>query len=267
MIFGFGGAGKDAARAQEKFNAQAIEELRRQFNITQENFQPFIDAGTGALPQVIEGTTAEGLDARLARIFDTDTFGALRDERERSVQGQLAAGGLTRSGQGIETLADVPQDIGLALEGLLTGRSTNLAGSGQSAVAGLGGLGAQNAQSIAGILQDTGRARSSGIVTDAGAQAAGTQGLLNAGLSAAAFFSDPRLKKNIEQVGRVCDLRIYEWEWDTASDLVKKCVPYGFMADEVELKYPQHVFEFAGLKVIDYEYLMLELEEKTVSNN
>ena len=66
-IFGGGGGGGGrAAQAANVSNQAAVRELRRQFNITQKQLTPFIEAGTGALPGVIEGTTAEGAAAGTA---------------------------------------------------------------------------------------------------------------------------------------------------------------------------------------------------------
>ena len=274
------GAGGRAARAQQEANDRAIAELRRQFDLTQENFQPFVDAGTDALPGVIEGTTTEGLDARLGRIFDSESFQRLKGERIEDTRGQLSAGGLTRSGTALEEIANVPTDLGFQIEQLLTGRSTQLAGSGQNAVAGLGGLGAQNAGSIAQLFQNSGQARSSGIITDAASGVGNLQGLLNAGGSifgaasaaggfgalASTFFSDPRLKENIVKIDEIVlsdgnKLGIYKWDWvETESEILKMCVPYGFLTTEVKELYPQHVLEFGGFEALDYQMLIEDIK-------
>ena len=85
----FGGSGKKAARqasqAQIEGFQKGIEELRRQFGITQENLQPFLNFGQGQIGAVEEGTTVEGLDARLGRIFDSETFGRLASNGEVSM--------------------------------------------------------------------------------------------------------------------------------------------------------------------------------------
>ena len=180
-------AGKKAAQAQAAADLAGIAEQRRQFDTTTGNVQPFLDAGVGALPLVQEGLTAEGLDARLARLMNTNTFGSLVDERTRSVEGQLAAGGLTRSGTALQSIAAIPTDLALALEDMLTGRATNLAGSGQNAALGLGSLGAGSANSISSLLSSSGRARGSGILSDSQALSGLIQNSLNAG---AKIFSD-----------------------------------------------------------------------------
>lgn len=258
-----GAAGANAANAA---SAREIAELRRQFDITQENLNPFIEAGTGQIGEQVNASTIAGLDERLAQIFSTDTFGSLVDERERGVRGQLAAGGLTRSGTGVQAIAAVPQDLGLQIENMLSGRTTQLTGSAQNAASGLGALGQQNSQAIGASLAGQGQSTASGILADQQANAAATQGLLSTGAAAAAiFFSDPRLKENIEQVSQIGDLSVYQWDWirETEDTIVSACQTIGFMADEVEEKYPHHVGEFGGFKVLDYPSLLDELDEKT----
>lgn len=275
---GFGGrpnTGGRAAEAQTGFNQQAIDEIRRQFDVTQQNFAPFLQAGQGALPGVVEGTTAEGLDARLGRIINTDAFGELLDVGQRGLQSQLAAGGQTRSGLGAELGQRLPQDLALMIEQLLTNRSTGLAGAGQSAASGLGQLGSSASSGIANLFSRSGQAQSSGIVTDAQARAKQDQNRLNlvgalgsqlpgraGGFFGGGFFSDPLLKENIEPIGKIKGLTLYQWDWKerTKGTIIEFSPDMGFMADEVEVLYPQYVEVFAGFKVIDYFSLLDELE-------
>ncbi len=288
-IFGGGSdAGAQAAAAQQAQNRRGVKELRRQFGRTQENIDPFIQAGTGALPQVTEGTTAEGLDARLARIFNTDIFGSLVGERSRQVQGALGAGGLRRSGPGLTEAARVPTDIGLMLEQLLTGRSTDLAGRGQQAAFGLGQLGGQKSQNIADLFGATGVAQGQGIITDAQSEAAGLQNILNLGgaiggqaaaaggigqLASSIFFSDPSLKENVEEIGIIytedpknpgqqIGLELVQWDWieKAKGTIIEKCMNIGFMANRIKEIFPEYVSEFYGLMVVDYPSLLNRLE-------
>ncbi len=265
-FLGFGGRSDAGARAgdvQGQFNQQGIDEIRRQFGMTQENINPFIQAGVGALGQVQQGTTAGGLDERLRSILDTDIFGALSEERGRAVQSQSAATGQSRSGFGLQEAARVPTELALGLEQLLTGRSQNLVAGGQNAALGLGQLGGQASGGIANLFQSTGRAQSSGIITDAQSEAAQDQQRLNTIATVASiFFSDPSLKENVEPIGKVKNLILYQWDWiaKTKNTLIEKCPDIGFMADEVKEKFPQFVSDFCGFMVIDYPSLLDELE-------
>jgi len=262
--FGFGsGAPGDAAQREIQGQQGGIDELRRQFAATQANVQPFVQAGVGQLPALTEGTTAGGLDERLARIFDTDIFSSLVDERERGVRGQLGAAGLQRSGTAIQEAANIPTQIGLMIEKLLTGRSGALAGAGQNAALGLGQLGAGASGGIADLLRQQGVSGAAGVLTGAQEQAAGLGNLFDLGSTIGSiFFSDPALKENIRHVGEVCDLNVYEWDWieGAKGTIIEKCSTVGFMADEVEILYPEHVDEFCGFMVIDYPALLDDLE-------
>ena len=257
------GGGRAQTNVQQGFNQRAISELRRQFDLSQAQLSPFVLTGRNELPGLSRAATPAGLDATLSQLFDTDIFGSLVEERGRAVEGQLAAGGLTRSGTALAEAARVPTDIGLALESLLTGRKQALAGGGLSAAVGTANLGAQTSGSIAQILNTSGVAGAEGIQTTQQARASGGQNLLNTAATVASiFFSDPSLKENAEEIGAIGDLKLYQWDWiEAAKDtMIEKCSTIGFMADEVKEKFPEFVHEFCGLMVIDYDSLLDKLE-------
>lgn len=262
IIGGGGDAGVQAAQLEAEGNRKAIAEIRRQFDVTQGNLAPFLEAGTGALPGVIQGSTPQGLEEILAEIFRGGGFKSLLDERTRSVEGSLAAGGLTRSGAGIRELANIPTELGFQIENLLFGRQAGLAGAGQNAAAQLGVFGGQASTGIAGLQQDIGRAQGGGIITDQQARAAQQQQLLTAAATAAAFFSDPSLKENVEQIGKIKSLNLYQWDWiPEAEDTIVVLYPtIGFMTDEVEAIYPEYVSTYGGFKTINYLALLDRLE-------
>jgi hypothetical protein len=371
---GKGGGGGDAAAAEIAANEAAQAEIRRQFDITQGNLDPFLQAGTQALPAQQAQATLGGLDDFFNQLFGTTSgtttaapqfeqvlnpaftsfndeqarlqeliaggtttapdgaggpfggfesigdmgmarrlgisapttstlnaqaqqaqnqlsalggspeqflqqqvqpqfsgggglqqaLGGLISERQRALQGQLAAGGLTRSGTALEEAAAIPTDLGFQIEQMLSGRTSALAGSGQNAAAQLGAFGADASSSLAGIQQQSGQAISSGILADQQARAQASQNFLNtAGTIGSIFFSDPALKENVEEIGETGGLKIVQWDWieKTKGTMIEGCGTIGFMADEVKEVYPQHVYEFGGFMMIDYPALLDELEE------
>lgn len=259
-----GSAGGRGAVQEQQFNQQAIDEISRQFGITQKNLKPFLKAGQRALPGVIEGTTIGGLDERLRDIFSSETFGGVFDEAQRAQQGQLAAGGLTRSGTALEAAGRLPVDIGLQIENLLSGRQTNLAGAGQNAAANLGSFGAQSSGNIAELLQGSGQAGSAGILTDAQTSAAGGQNILNAAATIGSiFFSDPNLKENVEQIGQIGKLPLVQWDWLPEAktiSLIAEGMTIGFLTTDVKQHFPQHVYTYCGFDCIDYPNLLEDLQ-------
>ena len=155
-----------AAKLQAEAEANALEELRRQFDISSERILPFAEVGARQLPAIERASTAAGLDENLAQIFDNRSFQRLREEREDAVMNQLAAGGLMRSGSALEDIANIPTDLGFALEQLLTGRKQDLGGTGLSAVTGLANLGSTQAANVSNVIQQGGINQAAGI-TDA----------------------------------------------------------------------------------------------------
>jgi hypothetical protein len=266
---GFGGRDNSAGRAGEaiqQFNQQAIDEIKAQFEETKTNLAPFFDAGVAGISQRTESATPEGLEAVLAKIFSGDGFKSLVDERGRAVEGQLAAGGLTRSGTALTEAARVPTDLGFQIEALLSGRNDNIVNLGQNTGLNLASFGAGAAGSIGKFLSNSGGAISDGIIGDQNAREAQSQQktetlgrIIQLGAS---IFSDPALKENIEQIGTVAGLKLFQWDWaEKAKDtIVGACMNIGFMADEVQEKYPHHVGEFGGFKTINYPALLEELE-------
>lgn len=126
-------------------------DIGRQRELTETGFAPFIEAGTGALRDVQRGATIGGLDERIAEILGTGAFQGLREERTRDVRGQLAAGGLTRSGAGLEEIAAISPELAFQIENQLFGRARDLSNVGFTGVERRGAQGAQLALGQAGF--------------------------------------------------------------------------------------------------------------------
>lgn len=262
-------AGGRAASAANAGIDKGIRELQSQFDQSAGTFQPFIDAGLGGLQGQVQGSTIGGFGERLAEIFSGGALDPLVAERTRAAQGQLAAGGLTRSGTGLETIAGIPQELGLMLEQLLSGRQGQLAQGGFTGVQNVAQLGAQKAQGISGGFTQQGQNTSSGILADAQAKAANTATAIKLASTAAMAFSDPRLKENVEQIAEIGNLGVYQWDWieGAKGTSIENQPTIGFMADEVEEKYPEFVGEIASWKAIYYTPLLNELRDKYFDPN
>lgn len=278
-----------AAKLQAAAQERGLQAMLEQLGITREQFAPFLQAGTGALPELQEGfqpqrgSTQVGLEEILGEIMGGEAFQGLRDERTRAVQGQLAAGGLTRSGAGIQAAADIPTDLAFEIENMLFGRgqsgeisriqglqnlvSTGLSAAGSGASQGgsmtsqiasqLGGIGSTQGQGITGAAE----AAASGLLGAQQARAQGTQNIMGLAGLASSFFSDPRLKQNIKKIGEIGPLNLVEWEWipELKDSFVKTFPTMGYLSTQVKEFYPQFVKEFAGYDVINYKALNEEL--------
>lgn len=287
----------DAANVAAEATREGLGELRRQFDLSRSDvkqsealarqyIQPFFQQGVGGLQRFVGSTTPEGLGANLGRIFEGGALDPLIEERTRAVQGQLASTGLSRSGAALEEAARIPTELGLQVEQLLTGRSQDLANIGLGAATGtanisqgagqsLAGLSQSFGQGVLGAQQGIGETLGQGIIGRGQAQAGFGQGILNAATAAATApilagggtilglaLSDPRLKTNVVKVGEINDLGVYQWDWKPELEgmAVAETSTLGFMADEVEEKYPEYVTEFGGFRCIAYAPLINLLE-------
>jgi hypothetical protein len=156
-----------AANAQETAAQQGIEEVRRQFDATQENLQPFQQAGQAA---VGEQQNLLGLNGVEAQQGSFDSFNAspgqkfLRDRAQKNlVRNSAAIGGL--GGSNVRS-ALVEQGVGFAQQDYNNqfGRLGQLAGQGQAAATNIGQLGAQSSGQVQQGMMQSGQARASGIL-------------------------------------------------------------------------------------------------------
>ena len=255
-------SGARAASAANKKVEEAIAELQSQFSQTQGTFQPFVDVASQGLAGNVQAASVGGLGERLGEIFGSGALDPLIAERTRAAQGQLAAGGLTRSGTAVQEIAGIPQELGFAIEQLLAGRQEGLTNLGFTATQNVGQLGAAKAGGVAANLTQQGQNTSSGILADAQARAAGIGQAVN--LASTFAFSDPRLKTNVEKIAAIGDLDVFQWDWieGTKGTSIATQPTIGFMADEVERKYPDFVGELLTWKGIFYGPLLDHLKEK-----
>lgn len=176
-------AAKDAANAQKKAAKMGIREQQRQFDITQQNFAPYLQAGTQGLTgqQDILGLNGpEAQAAAIQAIQGSPQFSSMLQQGEGALlQNASATGGL----RGGNTQGALMNFRPMLLNQLLSeqyNRLGGLAGMGQASAAGQANIGQQNANSISNLLAQQGAAQ-------AGANLAQGQAASNIGNAAAQF--------------------------------------------------------------------------------
>jgi len=253
-IFGGDDAAGDAAAVQARAAREATAEQRRQFDITQQNLQPFLAAGTGALGQEQALLGLAGQDAQQQAL---DSFSLRPDQQFVQQQGeqallrnQAAIGGLgggnvrrelTQFGQGVASQALSEQ----------LNRLASLRGGGQTATTNLGQFGAQTASAIGQNIQQAGAAQASGILGAQQAKADQMNNLIGLG---SMFFSDKRLKKNLVKIGELASgLAWYVWEWtEEGKELTGMIGGEGVIAQEAKELFPDAVKECGGYLKVNY---------------
>ena len=258
-----GKGGADAAKEAAKIGSDAamagIDAQQQNFDYITGLLSPFVQAGTDQITNVSNASSMGGLDQRLGQIMDGDAFNQLSNKRLETANNGFLQAGLSRSGGAMKELAGIPIETALALEDQLFGRQVGLMNNGQNAASGLGAASNNSTNAITSLLNNNAAMQAQGQIGAAQSFAGGAGNLLTAG---ALLFSDPKLKKNMEPLGKVGDLTLYEWDWVDEMPIKNGLMGVGYNADEVHEKYPQHVGEIGGFKAINYTALNEELSSK-----
>ncbi len=247
-IFGGGSAAEDAARLQQEGAEAGVGEQRRQFDEITRLLGPSIEAGDTARQQQLALLGLLGPEAQAqaqTQFAESPGQQFIRERQQRAlVRNQAAIGGL---GGGNVRTALQEQAAGFASQdfGNQFNRLAGLSGAGQTAASNLGQFGQTSAGNISNLIGQGAAAGASGIL---GAQQANT-GLVNTALSAAAFFSDSKLKDNIVKIGKIGCLNVYEWTWKTTG-----LDDVGFIAEDVKEHFPDLVQEHNGFLTVNYDH-------------
>lgn len=162
----FGGAEKKAAKKRAAGITEGIDEQRRQFDLTREDFAPGIEAGDVSRERLLEFLGLRGQEAEQAAISGfTESPGQafLRERQERSLlRNQAAIGGL---GGGNVRTALQEQAFGIASTqlGERKDRLAGLAQSGLGAVGQQAGIGAGISANISNLQVGRGDVLGTGI--------------------------------------------------------------------------------------------------------
>lgn len=166
----FGGAEKKASKRQAEGITEGIEEERRQFDLTREDFAPTIEAGDVSREQLLALTGGRGVEAEQAAISafqESPGQKFLRERQERSLlRNQSAVGGL---GGGNVLTALQEQAAGIASTQLSErkNRLAGIAGAGTGGVTSQAAIGGNTSTNIANLLGQRGATRASGITGQA----------------------------------------------------------------------------------------------------
>lgn len=147
-----------AIDAQVASNEAAIGEQRRQFDITQKNFAPFLKTGTQA-NQRLRDILLNGASVNATQLPGYDQYKqAGLDAVERS--GYAHGQGL--SGRTLASLYNQGQAFDYGVSNDYLNRIASLAGGGQTSASSLGAYGQNNANNISNLLNAQGDARATG---------------------------------------------------------------------------------------------------------
>jgi len=254
-----GDAAVDAAEIQSDAAMAGVDETRRQFDITQGNLSPFLQAGTSAINSQQDLLGLNGVDAQTAAYGSlTSSPGQqfLQDRAQKNLlRNSSATGGL---GGGNVLSALVEQGVGFAQQDIDNqfGRLGQLAGQGQSAANTIGQFGAQASSDINQSTQAAAESRASGILGNQQANAAAQQQGFGLVGNVVSLFSDPRLKSNKKKIGEKNGYTLWSWIWNEEANKIGLFgKETGVMANEVKLKNPDAIGSESGYMTVNYEMI------------
>jgi hypothetical protein len=168
-----GGKGaKKAAQQQAAAYQKGIDEQRREFDATQQRFQPYSDFGLASMGSLSDLLGLNGNDkqgAAIDALKQSPAFTSLYNTGADTILQNASATGGLRGGNTQNSLANFGAGLLGQVEQNQIGNLTNGVGIGSGTVTTLGNLGQQNANSIAQLLGQQGNAQASGTLGQANA--------------------------------------------------------------------------------------------------
>ena len=167
-------AARRATEAQERAAQQSIAEQRRQFDLVQETFRPYVQAGTGTLAQQLNLIGAGGPDAQrqaIEAIRMGPEYQMLVQQGEEAILQQASATGGLRGGNVQRSLAEFRPQVLSNLINQQYGRLGGITALGQASAAGQAAQGTAISSGIAQTQADLGAALAQGALAQGQARA------------------------------------------------------------------------------------------------
>jgi len=157
--------------------------------------------------------------------------------------------------QGATLFQGVQQDIQSSSD--LFGDVLNLAGTIGGAALG-GPLGASLGSNLASTFTGPSGGGNLPNISGIGSGLRNTQGTF--------FSSDRDLKENVEPIGKIGPLTLYQWDWipETKNMIINAFPTMGFVYDEVKKHFPEFTKVLCGFGSVNYKGLLDRIEGELV---
>lgn len=245
--------GTEASQEASRLQAAAVQlgtaETRRARESIRGDLSPFRDQGANLAPGLAALLTDTGKQANLLK--KDPFFGKIAERTTQQILASQAAKGKAGAGETTDIVQNKLLQLGTSFVNQNIGQRFNLAAIGSNAAAGLGTSETASASNISELLTQGANARAAGIVGEQNAKTSRNQSAASA--AASIFLSDEREKKDIKQIGihDSTGLPVYSFKYknDDEEDI-------GFMAQEVQEKYPDAVINRDGTLYVNYGELL-----------
>lgn len=190
-------AARSAAEGQQRAADLSLEELRRQYNISQSNLAPWMRAGRLALSeqQALMGLGGD-TEAAMRTLQNSPGYQSRLQQGQRSLEGGLAARGGMGSGRSATAAAGWNQDYASNEYANRLNQLAGLSGTGQSTATGLGTQGMNYATGMGNIWQGNANAQGAAGIAGTNAWQSGILGGAQLGMNANNYFNQPNTGNN-----------------------------------------------------------------------
>lgn len=197
-------AANAAAQAQQNAANLSLDEMRRQFDISQNNQAPWLRAGQQALSQQqalmgLGGDTQAAMNA----LVNSPGYQNRLQQGQRGLDASLAARGGLGSGKALTAASDWNQNFASNEYGNRLNQLAGLSGTGQSTAANLGNQGMNYAQGMGNIWQNAANAQGAAGIAGTNAWNSGITGGLGLGLNAYNYLNRPQTQSSVNPTSNV----------------------------------------------------------------
>lgn len=176
-------SGNKAAKAQKNAAAQQVAESRRQYDLTRSDFEPWREAGNGALSklEMLYGLKpADGGATPASMVASTPGYQFRYDEGMKAIQRSAAARGALKTGSAVKALQRFGDGIASQEYDGFASRLAQIAGVGQAATGSTAAAGDNASARISAAYGAAGDARASAYANTGNAINQGVQNIASA---------------------------------------------------------------------------------------
>jgi hypothetical protein len=190
-------AAREAAAGQQGAANLSLAEMKRQYDISQNNLAPWMRAGRRALTEQealmgLGGDTASSLRS----LQSAPGYQSRLQQGNRALEGGLAARGGMGSGKSATAASGWNQEFASNEYANRLNQLAGLSGTGQSTASGLANLGQNYAQGMGNIWQGNANAQGAAGIAGQNAWQSGVLGGLGAGMNMNNYFNRQRTPYN-----------------------------------------------------------------------
>lgn len=182
----------EAASGQQQASNLSLAEMKRQFDLQQNQMYPWMQAGRGALTeqQALMGLGGD-TQGSLASLMNSPGYQFRLQEGQRGLEGGLAARGGMGSGKAMTAATQYGQNFASNEYGNRLNQLAGLSGTGQSAASNMGNAGMNYAGNVGNVLMSNANAQGAAGMAGANARQSGLLGGAQLGLNMYDYFKKP----------------------------------------------------------------------------